>query len=131
MDEGGPRKELFYLIHRHTQTSGLFTGEPNNRSFTHNIMALQREKFYYYGFLSTLSIVQGSPGPTMFCTPVVDYISTGKLEAVSTSINDLPEGKIKSKLEELEKISDPEVFKREPSFNTGFQGWIWQTNCYN
>eukprot|EP00794_Sanderia_malayensis_P000954 gene954-270_t len=89
VDEGGPRKELFFLIHRHMQTSCLFTGEPHRRIFAHNVMALQREEYYSYGVLSALSILQG----------------------------DLQNEKVRLKLEELDLISDPEVFKKEASFN--------------
>ena len=121
VDEGGPRKELFFLIHRHMQLSCLFTDEPHRRIFAHNVMALQREEYYSYGVLSALSILQGSPGPTMFSSPVVDYILHGKLEAVLTSVSDLPNEKVRLKLEELDLISDPEVFKREASFNVQFR----------
>eukprot|EP00794_Sanderia_malayensis_P008464 gene8464-9371_t len=76
VDEGGPRKELFFLIHRHMQISCLFT---------------------------------------------VDYILHGKLEAVLTSVSDLPNEKVRLKLEELDLISDPEVFKKEASFNVQFR----------
>ena len=121
VDEGGPRKELFFLFHRHMQTSSLFTGQATNRSFAHNVMALQKEEYYYYGIISALSILQGSPGPVIFSSPVVDYIIHGKLEAVSACVDDLQPGKVKSRLEELEKISDPDVFKTEASFNTPFR----------
>ena len=122
VDEGGPRKEFFYLVHKHMQqVSGLFEGSYRSRSFTHNVMALQRDEYIIYGIISALSLLQGSPGPTMFSVPIVDYIVHGKLEAVSASVSDLPTGKVRSKLEELEAINDPVKFKQEASFNTPFR----------
>ncbi|KAK3701595.1 hypothetical protein QZH41_007413 [Actinostola sp. cb2023] len=104
------------------QTSSLFTGETYCRSFAHNVIALQKEEYYFYGVISALSVLQGSPGPTIFfAPPVVDYIIQGKLDAVSISIKDLPIGKVRARLEELDKISDPGEFKKEASFNTPFR----------
>ena len=68
--------------------------------------------------ISALSLYQGSPGPTMFAVPVVDYTLYGKLNAVKVSVNDLTSGKVKTTLEELEAISNPVKFKQESSLNT-------------
>ena len=106
---------------RHMQACGLVNGEPHSRSFAHNVVALQKEEYYYYGVMSALSILQGSPAPTFFSPSVADYITHGKLEAVSEAIRDLPNGKVRSKLKELDKISDPSIFKKEASFNTQFR----------
>ena len=84
-------------------------------------MALQREEYNIYGIISALSLFQESPGPAMFAGPIVDYIVHGKLEAVSTSVSDLPQGKVRTKLEELVAIDDPVKFKQEASFNTPFR----------
>lgn len=63
-------------------------------------------------------MLQGSPGPDMFAAPIVDYTVYGKLDSVSVSVNDLPSGKVKTTLEELEVIVDWERFEQEESFNT-------------
>ena len=119
VDEGGPRKELFFLVHKYMQqSSSLFTGPPTSRRLVHNMIALQKEEYLHYGVISALSLYQGSPGPTMFAAPVVDYILYGKLNAVKVSVSDLTSGKVKTTLEELEAISDPVKFKQEASFNT-------------
>ena len=81
-------------------------------------MALQREEYLHYGIISALSVLQGSPGPVMFAAPIVDYIVYGKLDSVSVPVSDLPSGKVKTTLEELEAIGDRERFKQEASFNT-------------
>ena len=40
VDEGGPRKEFFFLIHKYMQQlSSLFTGPPVTRRFVHNMIA--------------------------------------------------------------------------------------------
>ena len=119
VDEGGPRKEFFFLVHKHMQQlSSLFTGPPTSRRFVHNMIALQREEYLHYGVISALSLYQGSPGPAMFAAPIVDYILYGKLDAVKVCVSDLTNGKVKTTLEELEAITDPVKFKQEASFNT-------------
>jgi hypothetical protein len=117
VDQGGPRKEYFFLVHKHMQTSCLFNGPPKRRTFAHNIIALHNEEYYNYGMVSAFSILQGSPGPTMFASSVVDYIVYGKTDAVSAKITELPSGKVRSRLEELDAM-DPDTFKQEASFNT-------------
>ena len=119
VDEGGPRKEFFFLVHKHMQQlSSLFTGPPTSRRFVHNMIALQREEYLHYGVISALSLYQGSPGPAMFAAPIVDYILYSKLDAVKVCVSDLTNGKVKTTLEELEAITDPVKFKQEASFNT-------------
>lgn len=72
IDEGGPCKEFFFLVHKHMkQSSSLFTEPPNNRGFVHNAMALQREEYLHYGIILALSVLQGSLGPVMFAAPIV------------------------------------------------------------
>ena len=116
VDEGGPRKELFFLMHKHMQqSSSLFTGPPAPVRFVHNMIALQREQYLHYGVTSALSVYQGSLGPAMFAAPVVDYKLCGKLDAVRVSVCDLLSGKVKTTLEELEAISNPVKFKQEAS----------------
>ena len=52
VDEGGPQKELFFLVHKHMQQlSSLFTGPPTSRRFVHNMIALQREEYLHYGII--------------------------------------------------------------------------------
>lgn len=99
----------FFLVHKHMQqSSSLFTGSPSNRRFVRNVMALQREVYLRYGIISSPSVLQGSPGPVMFAAPIVGYIMYGRLDSVSVSVSDLPSGKVKTTLEELEAISDPD-----------------------
>ena len=58
VDEGGLRKEFFYLIHKHMQqVSSLFGGPPRCRRFTHNVVALHREEYNIYGIISALSLL--------------------------------------------------------------------------
>ena len=80
-------------------------------------MALPREDYLHCGIISALSVLQGSHGPVMFAALIVDYIMCGKLDSVSVAVSDLPSGKVKTTLEELEAISDPERFKQEASYN--------------
>lgn len=101
------------------QSSSLITGPSSNLRFVHNAMALQREEYLHYGIISALSVLQGSPGPVMFAAPPsVDYIVYGKLDSVSVSVSDLPSGKVKITLRELEAIADCERFMQEAFFNT-------------
>ena len=82
------------------------------------MIVLQREEYLHYSVISALSVYQGSPGHAMLAAPIVDYILSGKLDAVKVSVSDLASGKVKTTLEELEAISDPVNFKQEASFDT-------------
>ena len=109
----------FLLVHKQMQqSSSLITGPSSNHRFVHNAMALQSVEYLHYGIISALSVLQGSPGPVMFAAPSVDYIVYGKLDSVSVSVSDLPSGKVKITLRELEAIADCERFMQEAFFNT-------------
>lgn len=121
VDEGGPRNEFFSLIHNELSKSGMFTGEESRKCFNHDILALEQRNFYIYGELCYMAIVQGSPSPCFFAPAVVDYIVYGKIEKVETCIGDVPNQKVKQKLQELEKIENPETFSKVASFECSFR----------
>ena len=121
VDQGGPRNEFFSLIHNEVSNSGMFIGKENRKCFNHDILALQQRNFYIYGQLCYIAVMQGSPSPCFFAPSVVDYIVYGKIEKVETCIEDVPNQKVKQKLEELEKIEDPEAFSKRASFECSFR----------
>ena len=47
-----------------TETMTLFQGRSGHMTFTHNIMALEQNKFFLAGRLVGMSITHGGPGPS-------------------------------------------------------------------
>ena len=121
VDQGGPRNEFFSLVHNEVSKSGMFIGKENRKCFNHDILALEQRNYYIYGQLCYIAVLQGSPSPCFFAPSVVDYIVYGKIEKVETCIGDVPNQKVKQKLEELEKIEDPEAFSKNASFECSFR----------
>ena len=100
--------------------SSLFIGEQDKKCFNHVILALERRDYYIYGELWSIRILQGSP--SCFFTPTIpDYKVYGKIEKVSRCITDVPNPKVRQKLEDLEKIKDLEVFTKVASFKCPFR----------
>ena len=121
VDEGGPRNEFYSLVHSEMSKSSLFIGEQDKKSFNHDILALERRDYYIYGQLCSMGILQGSPSPCFFTPTTADYIVFGKIEKVSTCITDVPNPKVRQKLEDWAKIKDPEVFAKVASFECPFR----------
>ena len=102
VDTRGPKRELFFLLHKHMNDSNsMFTGESNNKCFSNNVIALEQQDYLKYGRLCAMSIIQGAASPNFFTSPVADYILYGCVEKVSTSVCDVPNAKVREKLEEL------------------------------
>ena len=118
VDTGGPRRELFSLLHKHMNDSNsMFTGESNNKCFSNNVIALEQQDYLKYGRLCAMSIIQGAASPNFFSSPVADYILYCCVEKVTTSVCDVPNAKVRQKLEELQSTTDPDDFKQLASFN--------------
>ena len=118
VDTGGPKRELFSLLHKHMNDSNsMFAGESNSKCFSNNVIALEQQDYLKYGRLCAMSIIQGAASPSFFASPVVDYILHGCVEKVAVSVEDVPNAKVRQKLEELQRTSDPEDFKQLASFN--------------
>ena len=119
VEQGGPRKEFFSLVHSQVSNSGMFIGKENRKCFNHDILALQQRSFYIYGQLCYIAVMQGSP--CFFAPSVEDHIVYGKIEKVETCIEDVLNQKVKQRLEELAKIEDPQVFSESASFECCFR----------
>ena len=118
VDTGGPKRELFTLLHKHMNGSNsMFTGESNNKCFSNNVISLEQQDYLKYGRLCAMAIIQGAASPSFFSRPVVDYILYGCVEKITTSVGDVPNVKVRQKLEELQCCTDPEDFKQLASFN--------------
>lgn len=85
VDHGGPSREYFGLVNSAAQRKLM-----GHSSFKHNISALQQRKYYAFGQLTALGLLQGSPGPRCFSTTVANYILTGSVEDLKPSINEIP-----------------------------------------
>ena len=62
-DTGGLRREFFRLVMKQlTETMTLFEGRSSHMTFTHNILALEENKFFLAGRLVGMSITHCGPG---------------------------------------------------------------------
>ena len=118
VDQGGPKRELFSLLHKHMNDSNSVFGEKSkSKCFSNNVVALDQQDYLKSGRLCAMSIIQGAPSPSFFAFPVVDYILYGCVDKVTTSIDDVPSVKVRQKLEELQSTTNAEDFKQLASFN--------------
>ena len=92
----------------------------SHSSFRHNI-ELQRKEYYAFGQLTALGLLQGSPGPRCFSTTVTDYILTGNVEDLKPSVEEIPNHDVKTRLTELEKLTNADEFKEKASFESDFR----------
>ena len=118
VDQGGPKRELFSLLHKHMNDSNsMFAGKSNSKCFSNNVVAFDQQDYLKYGRLCAMSIIQGAPSPSFFASSVVDYILYGCVDKVTTSIDDVPNVKVRQKLEELQSTTNAEDFNQLASFN--------------
>ena len=116
VDEGGPKRELFCLLHKETISSKLFVGEEKQgKRFAHNLIAALGNEYYIYGVCCALAVINGAMGPQFFCPQVVDYILHGDIKMVQNTIDHLPNKSLKCKLQQLSNTSDESVFEKEMS----------------
>ncbi len=121
VDEGGPRNEYFSLLHKELAESSLFTGENGTKCFSNNIIALQQKEYFMYGILCSMAILQGSASPAYFAPSVADYIVYGDLDKVSPQVAEIPDIKVKAKMQALNDMQDMDEFKNAASFESGFR----------
>ena len=112
VDEGGPKRELFCLLHKEVYSTSLFKGkEGRGKIFSHNLTAVQNNKYFIYGLCCGLALVNGAVGPQFFSHPVVDYILSGNVNSVKCSVESIPSKATRSKLEEIDSITDAKEFE--------------------
>ena len=103
-DLGGPRREFFRLsLAASTSDPTLFTGSANERVPVHNTTALLEKHYLFTGYLISMSLVQGGPGPACFAGWVYDYLAYG-LESLEISIADVPSAGTRDLLQEVKKL---------------------------
>lgn len=116
VDQGGPSREFFTLINQHAQVSLMSEG-----LFRHNVPALQRNEFYYFGCITALGLMQGSSGPRCFSKSVVGYILGEKIQDVRPTIDEVADPEVRKSMENLDKITDEGEFKDKASFESDFR----------
>lgn len=118
VDQGGPKREFFSLLHNEVYSSSLFLGEEGKgKVFAHNLVALQQNDYFKYGLCCALAIVNGCVGPQFFCPPVVDYILYGNVKYVKCSLDSIPNKSVKEKLKELNGIEQQHLFEERVASN--------------
>ena len=73
VDTGGPMREFFSLFYAAAQ-SRLTRGDEPFSTFTHHLNALNKRKFFYFGKLVAIAILNGCAGPTYFSDTLTRYI---------------------------------------------------------
>lgn len=116
VDEGGPKRELFSLLHKEISQSNLFIGEETgSKCFAHDLSAALCNDYFFYGICCALAIINGAVGPQFFCSPVVDYILSGNIRMVRCAIDNIPNKSVRNKLQHLMIATDDSTFDREIS----------------
>ena len=89
-DQGGPRREFFRLsLAAATSDATLCSGQPHCRVPVHSASAILHKSFLHLGWLISMSIAQGGPGPSCFAPWVYSYLCHG-LSKTSIEIADVP-----------------------------------------
>lgn len=66
-DQGGPKSEFFRLaLLSSIADPSLFRGHGSSKVLVHNTTTLLQQHYKFVGFLISMSIVQGGPGPMCF-----------------------------------------------------------------
>ena len=98
-DQGGPRREFFHLSLA-SATGSLFCGEPWCRTPLRNAGALIRKTYLHVGWLISMLISHGGPGPSCFALWVFSYLSAG-LDKLSVSTSDIPQPNVRYLLSQV------------------------------
>lgn len=102
IDEGGPKKEFFYLaLKSMASDSSIFQGSPEKLSFRRNPQALMERKYFYAGKLVALSLANGGPGLPCLSKAVYNYFCHALNLTVYPSIEDLPDVDVKEQLKRV------------------------------
>lgn len=105
-DQGGPRREFFRLALAAAKSDGtLFSGEPHCCVAVHSASAILHKGFLHVGWLISMSIVQGGPGPLCFAPWVYSYLCYG-LSNMLIEISDIPSPDVHQLLHEVYRLHD-------------------------
>ena len=112
-DTGGLAREFFSLFYTNAATSSLLSGEYPYYTFSHDIHALQADKYKLFGKVVALSLLNSHPGPHYFCPSVAKYIvDSGPITNQKELLMELPRkcGPLREKLARIADCTDEEVF---------------------
>ena len=100
-DQGGPKREFFRLsLSSAVADPSLFTEHNYCKVPIHNTAALLQKHYKFVGFLISMSIVQGGPGPMCFPSWVFDYLVHG-FESVQVEVNDILSDSVRNFLQQV------------------------------
>lgn len=103
-DYGGPRREYFRLVMRELQQSCLFDGDVGNKLFSHNLEALEANKYFMAGQILAMSLLQEGPG--LHCLNMDLFkLMTGKVPD-HFDVNGLADSDAREILNELKNLKD-------------------------
>lgn len=78
--------------------TSLFCGPEGRRTPTHNLLALQRNEYFFVGKCIALSISYGGPGPHFLCETIVRYLCN---EPVTSPELDVPDYEVRERIEKV------------------------------
>lgn len=100
-DQGGPRREFLRLsLAAATSDATLFCGTPQSRVPIQNAGAVVKKSFLHVGWLISVSLTQGGPGPMCFAPWVYNYMCYG-LDNTSIAVSDVPSSEAQSLLNKV------------------------------
>ena len=103
-DQGGPKREFSRLaLSSSIADPSLFTGPGSCKVPVHNTTALLQKHYKLVGFLISMSLVQGGPGPLCFPSWVFDYLAYG-FESVQVGVEDVLTDSVKNFLQKVATI---------------------------
>ena len=99
VDDGGPLREFFRLLMLEIgKDTSLFCGPEGRRTPTHNLLALQRNEYFFVGKCIALSISYGGPGPHFLCETIARYMCN---EPVTTPQLAVPNYEVRERIEKV------------------------------
>ena len=103
VDDGGPRREFFYLLLHGIFNSSLFSVYPSNVVPVHNIKAVSANTYYVVGKMIATCIIQGGEVPTCFAKAVADYLVFDRVSS-PVCIDDIPDYEIREMLNKVPPV---------------------------
>ncbi|XP_062511824.1 G2/M phase-specific E3 ubiquitin-protein ligase-like [Corticium candelabrum] len=109
VDDGGPLREFFRLLILETgNVVSIFCGSEGKRVPAHNVLALQRNEYFFVGKCIALSITYGGPGPHFFSKSIARYLCG---ESITSPELEVPDYEIREKIEKVSKVQTTEQLR--------------------
>eukprot|EP00794_Sanderia_malayensis_P014581 gene14581-16084_t len=102
VDDGGPLREFFTIIFE-SAPGHVLTGNENNYTLCHDAHKLERKEYEIYGKFAAASLLQGGPGPHIWCRPLTQYVLGIEPKIV---LEDIPDYEVQQKLLHIQRCTN-------------------------